>query len=72
MALLRKRKPVMLTEQEEAGLIALAAVNTSGNESELMRVLLRRAIVNPHAYGLISPQDFRKAPAPKIAQVVAA
>lgn len=62
-----ERVPVMLTASELEALKRLADANTSGNKSELIRSLVRRASMMPTEFGLIDPNVFQIA----LAQIVA-
>lgn len=66
MAKREERKAVMFTPEEMKWLKALSDANTSGNESELLRSLLRKAVVNPSLFGMMRPQDFRPALNPRM------
>ncbi|MBK8467770.1 MAG: hypothetical protein IPL32_18315 [Chloracidobacterium sp.] len=57
MARLTQRKMVMFTPEELQWLAQLAEINTSGNESELVRRLLRIAMRNPEKFGLLLPLE---------------
>lgn len=53
MEKLEQKKVVLLTKTDAKGLERLADINTSGNEAELLRRLLRWAIRRPETYGLL-------------------
>lgn len=61
MARLTERKLIMLSKVELAGLARLAEINSSGNESELLRRLLRDAIHNPEKFGLLPERETGRA-----------
>lgn len=54
---LNRKKVVLLTEPDAQGLARLAKTNTSGNEGELFRRLLRLAIRHPEMVGLLDDED---------------
>ena len=54
-ARLTQRTMVMFTPEELNWLAQLSEINTSGNESELVRRLLAQAIRNPEKFGLLLP-----------------
>jgi hypothetical protein len=54
---LDKKKVVLLTATDAKGLEILAKNNTSGNEAELFRRLLRMAIRHPEMFGLLDDED---------------
>ncbi len=56
-----ERVPIMFTASELETLKLLADANTSGNKSELIRSLVRRAGMMPAEFGLIDPAVFRVA-----------
>ncbi len=55
------RVVLQLNDQELADLQTLAEANTSGNISEMLRSLIRRARRNPEHIGLLPPENFPKA-----------
>ena len=57
MQKLEVKKVVLLNEVDAKGLETLANNNTSGNEGELFRRLLRLAIRRPEVYGLLDDEN---------------
>lgn len=62
-----RRVLVKMTDEEYSELERLAEVNTSGNTSQLIRSLVKRAYMLPSEFGLLPPSENapESAPAPK-------
>ena len=58
---LTERVVVKMTPKEKKELNLLAEANASGNASELVRSLIRRAMLFPGEFGLLNPEDFHGA-----------
>lgn len=58
---LTQRVVVKMTPEEKEKLGLLAEANASGNASELVRSLIRRAVLFPSEFGLLNPKDFHNA-----------
>lgn len=54
---LNQKKVILLTETDAKELAKLAKNNTSGNEAELFRRLLRLAIRHPEMFGLLRDEE---------------
>jgi len=57
MQKLEVKKVVLLNEGDAKGLETLARNNTSGNEGEMFRRLLRLAIRHPEMFGLLEDEN---------------
>lgn len=55
MAEQMKRFNALMAQDDLRDLKALALANTGGNDSELVRLLIRLAVENPRALGLNAP-----------------
>lgn len=52
------RKLISLSEEDARRLKELAAINTGGNQTALLRSLLNRAYLLPEQFGLLDPELF--------------
>ena len=57
MEKLSVKKVVLVTETDSKEMAVLAKNNTSGNEAELIRRLLRLAIRHPEMFGLLDERQ---------------